>query len=136
MAAKHFAAVAQDPTADAELKSLNKAMLASADGDWNTAIDELKQLAVDDPENFVAVNNMSVALLSQGRIREGIRVLEEAIEASPSAVLAAEPLLFNLSTMYELRSAAGVDKKRNLLIEVSKWAGDGLRVTCLKMPTN
>lgn len=79
-------------------------------------------------------------------------LLEEAIKLSPSATLAAEPLLFNLcklhiisaqysanqdvATMYELRSAAGADKKRNLLTEVAKWAGDGLRITCLKMPTN
>ena len=38
--------------------------------------------------------------------------------------------------MYELRSAAGADKKRNLLVEVAKWAGDGLRTTCLKMPSS
>lgn len=40
------------------------------------------------------------------------------------------------ATLYELRSASGADKKRELLVEVAKWAGDGLRTTCLKMPTN
>lgn len=64
----------------------------------------------------------------------------------------AEPFLFNLctliqyrnltdmligftATLYELRSAIAVDKKRDLLIEVAKWGGDGLRTTCLKMPS-
>ena len=100
-----------------------------------------------------AINNLSVTYLSQGKIQAGIRLLEEAIKLSPSTTLAAEPLLFNLckwrrssrvlyaaepltATMYELRSAAGADKKRNLLVEVAKWAGDGLRTTCLKMPSN
>ena len=40
------------------------------------------------------------------------------------------------ATLYELRSSIAADKKRELLIEVSKWSGDGLRTTCLKMPTN
>ena len=40
------------------------------------------------------------------------------------------------ATLYELRSAVAADKKRELLLEVAKWSGDGLRVTCLKLPTN
>ncbi|KAI0725408.1 hypothetical protein C8Q72DRAFT_877426 [Fomitopsis betulina] len=136
MATKHFAAVWNDPTADPSLKHMNAAVLAAADGDWTKATEELKKMLDADPENFVAINNLSVTYLSQGRIQDGIMLLEEAIKLSPSATLAAEPLLFNLSTMYELRSAAGADKKRNLLTEVAKWAGDGLRITCLKMPTN
>ena len=41
-----------------------------------------------------------------------------------------------IATLYELRSSIAADKKRELLIEVAKWSGDGLRTTCLKMPTN
>ncbi|KAH9840252.1 uncharacterized protein C8Q71DRAFT_483076 [Rhodofomes roseus] len=136
MATKHFAEVWNDPTAEPSLKHMNAAVLAAADGDWPKAIEELGKMLDEDPENFIAINNLSVAYLSQGKIQEGIRVLEEAIKLSPSTTLAAEPLLFNLSTMYELRSTAGADRKRSLLIEVAKWAGDGLRTTCLKMPSN
>jgi len=39
-----------------------------------------------------------------------------------------------IATLYELRSSIAADKKRELLIEVAKWCGDGLRTTCLKMP--
>ncbi|KAI0308766.1 hypothetical protein OF83DRAFT_1180414 [Amylostereum chailletii] len=46
----------------------------------------------------------------------------------------AEPFLFNLSTLYELRSAVAANKKRELLGKVAKWSGDGLRTPCLKMP--
>ncbi|KAI0953947.1 hypothetical protein AcW1_006737 [Taiwanofungus camphoratus] len=136
MAAKHFTAVAEDPTADSSLKAMNKALLASADGDWPRATEVLQEILAADPENYIAINNLSVALLSQGKLQESIQLLEDAIKASPSTTLMAEPLLFNISTMYELHSTAGIDQKRELLIEVAKWAGDGLRTTCLKMPTN
>ena len=119
-----------------------------------------------------AVNNLAVALLGQGKLKEGIQVLETAFESSPSTLAMAEPFLFNLcayylfisphlthslapptsishndlttvthyaphtiATLYELRSSIAADKKRDLLIEVAKWCGDGLRTTCLKMPT-
>lgn len=134
------------------------------------------------------MNNLAVALLGQGKLKEvsvidislllltpypllndnsdtkqGIEVLEAALQASPATLTMAEPFLFNLcafplpfftsiltsrsylhhahifdstATLYELRSAVAADKKRNLLIEVAKWSGDGLRTTCLKMPAN
>ncbi|KAI0358032.1 hypothetical protein OH77DRAFT_1397582 [Trametes cingulata] len=135
MAATHFAAVAEDPAADPVQKGMNAALFASAEGDWPRAAAELQRILVADPENFVAVNNLAVALLNQGRQQEAIQVLEDALRTSPATIAAAEPFLFNLSTLYELRSAAGADKKRDLLVEVAKWAGDGLRTTCLKLPT-
>ncbi|KAH9975978.1 hypothetical protein BGW80DRAFT_1484321 [Lactifluus volemus] len=60
-----------------------------------------------------AVNNLAVALLGQGKLKEGIEVLETALEASPSTLAMAEPFLFNLSTLYELRSSIAADKKRD-----------------------
>ncbi|KAI1793510.1 hypothetical protein LXA43DRAFT_1123281 [Ganoderma leucocontextum] len=136
MAAKHLAAVADDPTTDPAQKAMNAALFASADGDWPRAEAELRRVLAADPENFVAVNNLAVVLLNQGKLKEGIEVLESALRASPATIVTTEPFLFNLATLYELRSTAGVDKKRELLIEVARWAGDGLRTTCLKMPTN
>lgn len=83
---------------------------------------------------------------------KGIDVLEKALRHSPSSVVVAEPFLFNLckcrlcrsilgspwpaATLYELRSANAAEKKRDLLIEVAKWSGDGLKTACLKMPTS
>ncbi|KAF8159461.1 hypothetical protein B0H34DRAFT_655232 [Crassisporium funariophilum] len=136
MASKHFELVAADPNADETLKQMNTALLASAEGDWSEASNILKAILEKDTENYVAVNNLSVALLSQGKLKEGIEVLEGALQASPSTVVVAEPFLFNLSTLYELRSTTGFEKKRELLVEVAKWSGDGLRTNCLKMPAN
>ncbi|KXN87417.1 Trafficking protein particle complex subunit 12 [Leucoagaricus sp. SymC.cos] len=136
LAAHHFGIVAQDPTADESLKRLNEAILCAAEGEWDRSVELLKGLIEEDEDNFVAVNDLSVTLLSQGKLKEAIEVLEKALSSSPSTVVVAEPILFNLSTLYELRSAAGLEKKKGLLIEVAKWSGDGLRTNCLKMPTS
>jgi tetratricopeptide (TPR) repeat protein len=131
----HFAAIAADANAPETTKALNAAFLASARGDWEAAGTLLYGLVEQDDANYAAVNNLAVALLGQGKLKEGIEVLEAALETSPSTLAMAEPFLFNLSTLYELRSSIAADKKRELLIEVSKWSGDGLRTTCLKMPS-
>lgn len=134
-AERHFAVIEADPDVPQTTKDMNSAILAAARGDWASASALLEGLVGDDAENFAAVNNLAVALLNQGKLKEGIEVLETALQASPSTLAMAEPFLFNLSTLYELRSAIAVDKKRDLLIEVAKWGGDGLRTTCLKMPS-
>lgn len=41
-----------------------------------------------------------------------------------------------VATLYELRSTAAIDKKRELLVKVAKWSGDGLKTSCLKMPSS
>ncbi|KAK1221061.1 hypothetical protein PQX77_016107 [Marasmius sp. AFHP31] len=136
MAKKHIDIVDKDPNAEQSLKDMNKAFLSSANGDWATAGQVLQSILEADSENFAAVNNLSVALLSQGKLKQGIEVLESALKASPSSVVVAEPYLFNLSTLYELRSTTASQKKLELLIEVAKWSGDGLKIACLKMPSN
>ncbi|KAI0675706.1 hypothetical protein C8Q78DRAFT_963869 [Trametes maxima] len=146
LAAPHLAAAAaasasssspssSSPGADSAQIRMNAALLAAAEGDWARAAKELRDALEADPEDLGAANNLAVVLLNTGRVREAVQVLESGLHASPAAIVSAEPYLFNLSTLYELRSAAGADKKRELLIEVAKWAGDGLRTTCLKLPT-
>jgi hypothetical protein len=49
---------------------------------------------------FQAVNNLAVALLGQGKLKEGIEVLEAALETSPSTLAMAEPFLFNLCACF------------------------------------
>ncbi|KAJ3770031.1 hypothetical protein FB446DRAFT_692775 [Lentinula raphanica] len=132
----HFAIVEKSSDASEGMKDMNRALLACANGEWETASETLTSLIEKEPDNLVAVNNLSVSLLSQGRLKEGIEVLEGALKASPASVVVAEPFLFNLSTLYELRSATATQKKLNLLLEVAKWSGDGLKTTCLKMPSN
>ncbi|KAL5492373.1 hypothetical protein ACEPAI_3820 [Sanghuangporus weigelae] len=135
----HFDAVDADPDAEASLKMTNAVIRAAALGDWVQAAEHARSLLDTDAEregdasDVVAANNYAVALLGQGRIREGIQVLEASLQASPSATTTTEPYLFNLSTMYELRAGLTAHRKRDLLIEVAKWSGDGLRTACLKL---
>jgi trafficking protein particle complex subunit 12 len=95
-AAKHFEAVEQDPVTDERQKMINSALLSSARGEWDSAVDILKEMIEKDNDDFTAVNNLSVALLGQGKLKEAIEVLESALKASPSSVVVAEPFLFNL----------------------------------------
>ncbi|TDL23637.1 hypothetical protein BD410DRAFT_720445 [Rickenella mellea] len=136
MASRHISIVEANPDAEPALKYTNASILAAANGDWDKVSKYTRQVLESDSDNVVAINNLAVALLSQGKLREGIEVLETALVASPSAVTVAEPFLFNISTLYELRSALALNKKRSLLIEVAKWSGDGLKTTCLKMSSS
>jgi len=133
-ATRVFERVAANPDTEPSLKLSNSAMLASANGDWRASTELYAQLMLKDRDDIIAINNYAVALLSQGRLKEGIHVLETALQASPSAITTTEPYLFNLSTLYELRSGLAAHKKRDLLIEVAKWSGDGVRPACLKLP--
>lgn len=134
-AAEHFRIVASCADAEPGTVAMNTALLCSASGDWPRAEAALREVLEQDPRNYTAMNNLAVTLLAQGRVRDGIGLLESAMHASPGSVLSAEPFIFNLSTLYELRSSTAIDKKRELLVEVARWSGDGLRATCLKMPS-
>ncbi|KAF7308849.1 Tetratricopeptide repeat protein 15-like [Mycena kentingensis (nom. inval.)] len=138
MAMHHFGAVAAaDSGATEGMREMNAALMAGAEGDWVqvTEILQGKVFDAEGPERLVAVNNLCVALLNQGKLKEGIAAMERVLKESPESVVVAEPYLFNLSTLYELRSATAIENKRKLLVDVARWSGDGLKTTCLKMPT-
>ena len=52
-ATKHFSLVAADPTATEDMKQMNAALLASAEGQWTEASDSLKAILEKDSENYV-----------------------------------------------------------------------------------
>ncbi|CAK5267692.1 unnamed protein product [Mycena citricolor] len=136
LADRHFKLAAEsDQVSPSSMTRMNDALYSAAEGDWEHA-SQLLQAAVDEQgEDYVAVNNLCVTLLAQGKLKEGIAVMESALNTSPSSVVIAEPFLFNLSTLYELRSATAIENKRNLLIQVARFSGDGLKTACLKMPS-
>jgi hypothetical protein len=95
----------------------------------------------------LAVNNLVIALLGQGKLKEGTQVLEAALQASPPTLAMTKPFLFSLCACFTLFflslhflntpyfASIAVGKKRELLIEVAKWSGNALRTTCHKMPS-
>jgi trafficking protein particle complex subunit 12 len=52
-ATQHFVAVEADPESSQEVKDMNAALLASAEGDWPRASELLKGLLVADSDNYV-----------------------------------------------------------------------------------
>lgn len=52
-AARHFALVDADPQADDTIKKMNAAIIASAQGDWDSAVKKLQELIREDANNFV-----------------------------------------------------------------------------------
>jgi len=133
-AAQYFQRASALPSCSQSTRDLNSALLASARGEWTVAAGLLESVLAVTPDDVVAVNDFAVVLLNLGRLKDAIDHLESALKASPSTVVVSEPLVFNLATLYELRSATAAQKKRDLLIETAKWSGDGLRTTCLKLP--
>lgn len=86
-------------------------MLAAAEGDWAKAEELLKAQLKDDEEDWTSTNNLAVALLSQGKLKEGINVLENALKVAPGRVVTAEPFLFNLCRHISLIQNALADWK-------------------------
>ncbi|KAH8116437.1 hypothetical protein DFH11DRAFT_1580573 [Phellopilus nigrolimitatus] len=95
-AAAHFDAVDVDPDAESTLKDMNAIVRAAAEGNWQAAAARARALLEREPENVAAINNYAVALLGMGRVKEGIQILADALQASPSATTTTEPYLFNL----------------------------------------
>ena len=62
MATKYFSAVVEDPTADLPLKTMNAALLASAEGDWEKASQGFKQILDGEPDNFLVSENLLPSL--------------------------------------------------------------------------
>jgi len=56
-AARHFALVDADPQADDTIKKMNAAIIASAQGDWDSAVKKLQELIKEDANNFVVGNS-------------------------------------------------------------------------------
>ena len=57
MATEHFSLVAADPNATETMKQMNAAILASAQGNWTEASDNLKAILEKDSENYVVCSS-------------------------------------------------------------------------------
>ena len=49
---------------------MNTALMAVANGEWSSASEVLQEVLKADGDNYVAVNNLAVALLGQGKLKE------------------------------------------------------------------
>ena len=114
------------------VSALNKGFVALGNNQFNEAFNCFKRAVDVEPTNAVAINNMAVCALYQGKLKEALNVLESLVKNDPSKYLQ-EGVLFNLCTLYELESSRAMNKKQGLLDLVSQHKGNGFNVACLKM---
>ncbi|ORX91183.1 TPR-like protein [Basidiobolus meristosporus CBS 931.73] len=124
-------ATEQDPLEEVVL--LNSSYIQMAEGKWEDACMTLDRVLKINHKNPAAANNFAICSLYLGRIDKAIDTLETLISFAPSTAGNSETILFNLTTLFELRSENSLDKKRKLMVEVGKWAGDGFPVDCFKL---
>ncbi|KAF8596760.1 hypothetical protein BDV93DRAFT_500197 [Ceratobasidium sp. AG-I] len=127
------AQVVENPGADAGTQALARALEVSMLGRWSEAEEILRKALEEESDNAILTNNLAVVLLSCGKLEEAIDLLESMLKTSPTAFVAVEPFLYNLATLYELRSNASIERKRHMLREVAQWGGDGIKTGALKL---
>ncbi|KAG8684408.1 hypothetical protein FRC08_013710 [Ceratobasidium sp. 394] len=125
--------VTANPDADQVTQAMTPALEAAMVGRWSVAEGELRNALEVEKENAVVANNLAVVLLSCGKLDEAIELLEDMLKNSPASFVAVEPFLYNLATLYELRSNSSLEKKKHMLREVAQWGGDGIKTGALKL---
>lgn len=124
----------EHPTAALAIKATGKGLVASSYGNWPLMQDTLKDITVDGllGVGAVVINNLAVGLLNAGKLQEAVDLLQTQLKDKPSSSYV-EPLLFNLTTMYELQSGSSSQRKVNVLLQTANSVGDGLKPGCLKL---
>ncbi|KAF9129995.1 hypothetical protein BGX30_013685 [Mortierella sp. GBA39] len=113
--------------------TMNQALLAVTQGQWMSAKAAFEEVLAQEPENLAATNNLAVCELYAGQLNEAIPRVEKLMFAYPTSAGTSEPLVFNMATLYELRTEGSFRKKQQVMVEVSKWAGDQFNVAMFKI---
>ncbi|KAI8811591.1 hypothetical protein BJ742DRAFT_736529 [Cladochytrium replicatum] len=116
-----------------DLVLMNLGFLHMAEGEFEQAVSVLTELLTMDPQNAVAVNNLAVCQLYMGNVGQAISFLESIAIDMPTKAGICHPLLFNLSTLFDLTDQSKERKKRLLLNVVVKHAGDNFSADSLKL---
>ena len=88
-------------------------------GNYTAAIPEWRAL----PPSDLVTQNLAVCLFYTGRVDESVKLLEGLVDEGMSF----HALLFNLATVYELRSERGRERKGELVERVEKGGPVGER---------
>jgi hypothetical protein len=69
-----------------------------------------------------------------GKLQEAISMLESLIiNKDPEVAGVSEPLLFNLTTLYELASEKSNERKLKILENLKVHGGEAFPIECLKL---
>eukprot|EP01117_Protostelium_nocturnum_P003622 TRINITY_DN1489_c0_g2_i1.p1 TRINITY_DN1489_c0_g2~~TRINITY_DN1489_c0_g2_i1.p1 ORF type:complete len:427 (-),score=187.89 TRINITY_DN1489_c0_g2_i1:419-1699(-) len=118
--------------ADQSIISMNKGFLALALNQFTIAIDHFQQVLVKNPKDVTAANNKAVCLLYTCNLSHAISSLEDFVFRDPENNLN-ESLVFNLCTLYDLKSENSLEKKKNILALVGKYASDDFDFSFVKL---
>lgn len=106
-------------------------LLALAAGNNAAAAQSFERVLQFDQTNYVALNNLAVAHLYSGRLRQAMTLLENALQQFTTRALG-ETLIFNLFTLYELESDQALERKKRILGIIASSCGEHFNVECLK----
>ncbi|KAF9574831.1 hypothetical protein EC968_005309 [Mortierella alpina] len=113
--------------------TMNEALLAVTQGRWLAAKGAFEEVLVQEPENLVATNNLAVCELYAGQLNDAIPRMEKLMFAYPTSAGTSEALVFNMATLFELRTEGSLRRKQQMMVEVAKWAGDQFNVSTFKI---
>ncbi|KAI8327309.1 hypothetical protein EDC96DRAFT_98598 [Choanephora cucurbitarum] len=104
-----------------------------AQGEWIQARDCLQQVYQTNPENLLAINNLAVCEVYLGHLDKAVERLETLTSQNPTSAGTCETAIMNMCTLYELRCEDAIEKKKQVLMQVARWAGDSFGADCLKL---
>ncbi|GAA5862239.1 hypothetical protein JCM1840_001689 [Sporobolomyces johnsonii] len=104
-----------------------------AKGEWAEAEEKLRRLVEEDPADGEVHNNLAVVLLYSAKLQEAITVLTNLLATYPLIAYNDESILFNLSTLLELRTEHAASQKLRLLRSAAEFGGEELPASCFKL---
>ncbi|GAA6011784.1 hypothetical protein JCM10207_004243 [Rhodosporidiobolus poonsookiae] len=104
-----------------------------AQGKWEDAEGELTKVLEEEPDNVEATNNLAVVLLYRGKVNEAITILTGLFSSHPSHAHNNETILFNLATLFELRTEQAGAQKVRMLRSAAEFGAQGVDAGAFKL---
>ena len=98
-------------------KPLLTSLAQLAKGDYNAAVASLSSLHETQPENELVTTNLAVCYMYAGEQEKAHTLISSLVEKKENVF---PGLLFNLVTMYELRTERAVEKKTQLAVKIAE----------------
>ncbi|XP_011307775.1 trafficking protein particle complex subunit 12 [Fopius arisanus] len=111
---------------------INRGLMAVTQNAFQEAHDCFQVALKQEPDNVMVVNNMSVCLLYTGKLQAAVCLLENVVKKNPIRNLQ-EPIILNMSTLYELNTTHCRQIKLQLLKQMNRYKGDAIDIQCLKL---
>lgn len=104
-------------------KEILQGLLSISRNDYENAVTILTTLHASHPTNEMVTQNLAVCLLYTGHMAQGCELLETIVNQGETF----SALLFNLATMYELRTEKAAERKAALVQSVVEMGPQGER---------